>query len=106
MTDSYSNHEKLSLSLLKYALDEKNMRRDGYEIFPQGGIVDGHEIAGLQKQANGEWWVFGVVWGEIKEKVIFTHHVDAIKFFYWDLTGPPSPWSYREEWERKTGMSF
>lgn len=103
---SHEKRKEMALLLLKHALNKEGAIESCYKIFSKHEVINGHEIIGLQERSNNEWWVFGVLFGEIKVKAIFTHYDDAFNFFFWKITRADTPWKYREEWEKETGLTF
>ena len=97
-----------ALALLKYALEKEEVDPDDYSIARRDESAEEKGYLGticLQEQDNGEWCVFTMERGaRSKAQAVFTHHHDAVNFFYMRLVGLKKIWVYREEFEKETGI--
>ena len=98
--------EKMTLSLLRYALGRKGVSKMAYFIGVDGDENRQNDVLCLLKSPSGVWTVLYTERGIVSQKVSHPSLRDAATDFYWKLTRKDTPWDFRSEWEASTGQSL
>ncbi|WP_348765234.1 hypothetical protein [uncultured Salinisphaera sp.] len=99
------NNESPLLSLLQFSLDKKGISTNEYLIGELGDEKKTNDSLCLL--ANGDTWIVAYAErGIISEQSVHSSLRVAIKDFYARLAITENPWTFRAEWESKTGKQL
>ena len=89
-----------NIRLLQFALRRCEVSDDQHLIALDDTIVDEDDRIVLRRSDVG-WEVYYCERGQRVSRACFDRESEAIKGFFWRLTNPTHPWSFREEFERE-----
>lgn len=92
------SEDKKNIGLLLYSLDMEKVDSSSYFIAFDSEI-DRDDCKILRYIGNNEWITYYSERGIRNSIVKFSSGHDAIRYFFWILTKPRTPWYYRERYE-------
>ncbi len=94
-------NEERYLGMLRYALDRKSVPSSAYLICTDDPKAYAEDRICLVKDIEARWRVFYCERGGVYDLAVHQSLYRACKEFFCRLTKCPSPWDFREEWERR-----
>ena len=90
---------EFDMKLLRFALHKSGISGGQYLIALSDEVSDEEDRTVLRRGTDG-WEIYYCERGERVSRAFFERETDALKSFFWRLTNPTNPWSFREEFER------
>ena len=103
---NWAERDDKALSLLKFALDKKNIDPISYHIGKLGDERRINDKLCLLTAGDGKWSVLYTERGVISELSDHSSFNSAAKDFFVRLTRAKAHWAFKDAWEQETGQTF